>query len=272
MTNQIASISEIRKELTDLEPQFKLCLPPQISPERFVRVVLTAIQGNSSLLSASKKSLFESCMKCAADGLLPDGKEAALVIYNTKVGPVVQYIPMFSGILKKVRNSGELASIASEIVFENDQFKYWVDNNGANIEHEPLVFGDRGGPKGVYAVAKTKDGATYVEVMSKDQVYDVRDVSKAKSGPWDGPFEAEMWRKTVIRRLSKRLPMSTDLEQVIRRDDEMFDFKHEPDQKKAKALEQMIGKPELIENKTEETSQGFNDFSSYNQDDIRVVK
>ncbi len=215
----------IRNDLLKMEDQFKMALPPNIDPQRFVRVVLTAIQQNSDLLTADRKSLWNSCMKAAADGLLPDGREAALVIYRVKGQPVVQYLPMVTGILKKVRNSGELASITSQIVFEKDKFRYWVDQDGEHLEHLPEMFADRGAGLGAYAIAKTKDGNLYIEVMSDEQIDAVRNVSRAKDfGPWSGPFKDEMKRKTVIRRLAKRLPMSTDLEQVIHRDDELFDF------------------------------------------------
>ena len=219
-TNKTNDIEVVRTSLDGMADQFKAALPPQIAPEKFLRVVMTAIQLNADLLKADRKSLFASCVQAAQDGLLPDKREGALVIYGTQV----QWMPMVGGIMKKVRNSGELASLACEVVFENDKFKYWVDDNGGHLEHEPLVFGDRGKDIGVYALVKTKDGAVYIEVMSRDQVMAVQAASRAKNGPWKGPFEHEMWRKTAIRRLSKRLPMSTDLEQVITRNDNMYDL------------------------------------------------
>jgi recombination protein RecT len=160
-------------------------------------------------------------MKAAQAGLLPDGREAALVMFGEKV----QYMPMIAGILKLVRNSGELSSISSQIVHKNDPFEFFVDGDGEHLKHTPLIFGDRGEKIGVYALAKTKDGAVYIEVMTKDQVMAVKGVSRSKNGPWSGPFADEMWRKTVVRRLSKRLPMSTDLEQALHVDDEMYDLK-----------------------------------------------
>jgi recombination protein RecT len=88
--------------------------------------------------------------------------------------------------------------------------------------HEVDWFGDRGDAIGVYAVAKMKDGSAYVEIMNRRQVDQVRAVSRSKnSGPWTTWWE-EMWRKSVIRRLAKRLPLSTDLDGVIHEDDEMF--------------------------------------------------
>jgi recombination protein RecT len=85
------------------------------------------------------------------------------------------------------------------------------------------MFGERGKRIGVYALAKTKDGSIYVEVMTEKQVMDVKNISRSKDfGPWSGPFEEEMYKKTALRRLSKRLPMSTDIEETIRRDDDLF--------------------------------------------------
>ncbi len=223
---KVDPLSQVRTEIVKMEEQFKLALPPQIDPARFTRIVLTAIQQNRDILLADRHTLWNSCMKAAADGLLPDGREAALVTYKIKGNPVVQYLPMISGILKKVRNSGELASIASHIIYEKDEFKFWVDELGEHVSHNPNLFADdRGERLGAYAVARTKDGFTYIEVMNESQIDAVRNVSKAKDfGPWSGPFADEMRRKTVLRRLSKRLPMSSDLEQVINRDDDFYDF------------------------------------------------
>lgn len=227
MANEIAKIKpieEVRMSLAKMQDQFALALPPKISPERFVRVVMTAIGQNPGLVGANRQSLYASCMKAAQDGLLPDGREAALVLF----GQDVAYMPMVGGILKKVRNSGELATITSQMVCKNDRFRFWIDGDGEHIDHEPLMFGERGEAIGVYALAKTKDGAIYVEVMDKAQVMAVKGASRAKSGPWTGAFEHEMWRKTAIRRLAKRLPMSTDLETVIKRDDELYEFEEKP--------------------------------------------
>lgn len=223
-SRQLTPIDEIRGSIEKLSPEIQKVLPPHVPVEKFVRVVMTAIQTNADLLRSDRKTLFSACLKCASDGLLPDGREAALVTYNTKNGVIAAYLPMIAGVLKKVRNSGELASVTSQMVYEKDTFNYWVDEDGEHIEHRPNMFDKRGKILGVYALAKTKDGAVYVEVMTSDQVMAVKECSRAKNGPWSGAFESEMWRKTAIRRLSKRLPMSTDLEQTIQRDDELYDM------------------------------------------------
>lgn len=218
-TKAIAPIDEVRATLLRLTPEFKMALPPQVTPEKFIRVTLTALRANPDLLS-NRQSLYSAAMKCAQDGLLPDGRQAAFV----KFGGDVVYMPMISGILQKIRNSGELAMITAQIVYSNDKFRYWIDSDGEHIEHEPLIFGERGALNGVYAFAKTKDGASYIDVMTKDEIEKVRNVSRAKdSGPWKTWFE-EMAKKSAIRRLSKRLPMSTDVQNVIEANDDLNDI------------------------------------------------
>jgi recombination protein RecT len=209
-----------------MSPEFQKALPPHVSVDKFIRTLVTAVQNNESLLRADRKSLYSAAMKAAADGLLPDGKEAALVQFKDSVS----YMPMTAGILKKVRNSGELSSITAQIVHKNDRFKYWVDADGEHLEHEPNFFSDRGPAIGVYALAKTKDGAVYIEVLTEQQVSAIRSVSRSKdSGPWAGPFADEMKKKSAIRRLSKRLPMSSDLSMTIERDDELYDLEQKPE-------------------------------------------
>lgn len=215
----------IKQQLTRLRDEFKAALPSHIDVDRFLRTLQTAVSSNPSLIEANRKSLFEASMKSAQDGLLPDGREAAIVTFRGKGGETIAtYMPMIAGILKKIRNSGELSTITSHIIYANDDFKFFIDEHGEHIEHTPHMLGDRGKPLGVYALARTKDGGVYVEVMSASQVEDVKSVSRGKNGPWSGPFETEMWRKTAIRRLSKRLPMSTDLEMTIRADDDLYEL------------------------------------------------
>lgn len=208
---------------------FKDALPAHVTEEKFRRVLLTAISQTPALAEADRTSVLAACMKAAQDGLLPDGREAALVLFKDKA----QYMPMFAGILKKIRNSGELASITAQVICKSDKFEFYTDEKGEHLIHKPDMLGERGELVGVYAIAITKDGASYIEVMPKREIEKVRNVSRAKdSGPWVTWYD-EMARKTVIRRLSKRLPMSTDLDQVLEHDNETYDL--EPEQPAAPA-------------------------------------
>lgn len=229
MSTQVATTTEkaltpiqaMRGTLEKMKADFQSALPPQIPVDKFIRTTLTAIQMQPDLLDTDRRSLLGSCMKAAQDGLIPDGREAALVIFRTKEGPKTQYMPMVGGILKKIRNSGELASISANVVYDKDQFEYELGDYEA-IKHKPFLGAERGKAIAVYAIARTKDGAIYREVMSVTEVEKVRQASRAKdSGPWVQWWD-EMARKTVIRRIAKRLPSSADVDAVFDSDNETF--------------------------------------------------
>lgn len=223
MANEITPMEAMRGTLTKMSTEFQAALPPQINVEKFIRTTLTAVQMQPQLLTADRRSLLGSCMKAAQDGLLPDGREAALVIFRGKNGPQVQYMPMIGGVLKKIRNSGELASISAQVAYTSDLFEYELGDE-EKIIHKPFLGGDRGEPIAVYAVARTKDGAIYREVMSVSDVEKVRNASRAgKFGPWVDWWD-EMAKKTVIRRMAKRLPSSADVDQMMDNDNDQYDF------------------------------------------------
>jgi recombination protein RecT len=97
------------------------------------------------------------------------------------------------------------------------------------IKHKPSLDPDPGQVVAAYSVATLKSGEKSREVMTVAQINKVRAISKAKdSGPWVAHY-AEMCRKTVARRHSKVLPMSTDLDDLIRRDDALYDFEGKSD-------------------------------------------
>ena len=268
MSNKLAPIDELKKNLTmpAMKEQFKAALPPHIDVDKFTRVLMTAISGNRALVEADRSSLYSACLKCAADGLLPDGREAAIVSYGSQAA----YLPMVGGILKKVRNSGELSMITSQVVHRNDDFRYWVDEGGEHINHEPNLFEDRGEPIMVYALAKTKDGGVYIEVMTKKDVEAIKKVSKgAAKGPWAGAFEFEMWRKSVIKRLSKRLPMSTDIDQTIHADDELYAPEPTPEETKNVGPEvKDKTKPSKLKNIMQEKQEPIEAESSEVQEEV----
>ena len=217
---QISPIVEARHQLTQMEPQFKAALPAHIPAERFGRVVMTALQNNPDLvLKCDRRSLWNAAMRAAQDGLLPDGRDGAIVPFKGKA----QWMPMIGGIRKKARNSGEIATWETACVYENDEFVFEL-GDAPFIRHRPAL-GDRGKIIAAYSVAKLKDGSLSREVMSIDEIEGVRGKSRAENGPWNDPiFYPEMVRKVVARRHSKSLPMSSDLDDLIRRDDDLYDL------------------------------------------------
>lgn len=227
------ALVEIRSTITAMAPEFRAALPAHITPERFIRTAQTAINLNPDIVDCDRRSVYGAIMKAAQDGLVLDGREAALVRFRTKAGDQCQYMPMVAGILKKARNSGEISTIAAHVVYSNDVFSYTLGDD-EKIEHKPNLSGDRGKPILVYAVATLKDGGKQRAIMTVAEIERVRAVSRAKDGgPWTTWWD-EMAKKTVIRRLAKYLPSSADrdedeLQRTIERDDDIY----QPDEPEA---------------------------------------
>lgn len=220
-------------QLDEQAQNFRALLPNHIPVEKFKRVVVVAVSQNPDLFHADRRSFFNAAQKCAVDGLLPDGRQAALVVYNTKTKvrlpdgtseerwvPAVQYMPMIAGVRQRMRNSGEVLSAEAHVVYRNDKFFQKFGDDPA-IVHEPPPFGtERGDPVGAYAIIKLKNGEVLREVMDKQQIERVRAISKSKDGPaWKGWWD-EMARKTVMRRCAKAAPNSADVDTLLDRDEE----------------------------------------------------
>lgn len=208
-------ITVIRQNLNAMAPQFQAALPKHVTVEKFTRVAMTAIQNSPDLANVDRASLFGAIVRLAQDGLLPDGREAAIVKFGNKA----QAMPMIAGILKKVRQSGDVAKVSAQVVYEADEFVWHLGFDEDVTHNPPALDKPRGKAIGAYATAVLKDGSRLLEVMNFDEIEQVRKVSRASgNGPWV-QWWGEMARKTVMRRLSKRLPMSTDIDDDFDRDE-----------------------------------------------------
>ena len=208
-------------------------LPANVSIERFTRTALTAVQTNPELIDTDHATLYNAVVKCAQDGLLPDGREAAFVVFNDKKakgGKRTQYMPMIFGLRKLAAEHG--FALSAYTVHEHDDFTYAL-GMWPSVNHQPPKLGDaRGDVIGAYAVA-TRGDEKYLEVMDRAEIEKVRAVSRAATstyGPWVNWYE-EQCKKTVGRRLWKTLPLgpvSERSDSVIRQIDSEYVLPQEP--------------------------------------------
>lgn len=194
----------------DFQEQLRQALPADVSVEKFTRVAKLSIQLNPSIAEVDDRtSLFIAFSRCAADGLLPDGRQAAIVETKGKGGKTsASYWPMIGGLRYIAANHG--FSLEAHVVYSGDEFDYELGFDPHVTHRPPRLDVDRGQPIGAYAVAtRLSDGRKFFEVMGRAQI----DSIKAKSpsarfdwSPWN-TAESEMWRKTVGKRLFKQLPL-----------------------------------------------------------------
>jgi recombination protein RecT len=190
--------------------QVALALPKHMTPERFSRIALTALQRTPKLQDCTQTSLFKCLLDLSAAGLEPDGRRAYLIPYGTECTLILSYM----GMIELVRRSGDVISIRSELVCENDEFTW---ENG-KITHKVEWRKPRGEIQAVYAEAVLKSGETQTATMTKEEVDAIRKRSRSgNSGPWVTDY-GEMARKTSIRRLCKLLPLSSEITEHIEKD------------------------------------------------------
>ena len=195
-------------------------LPKHVTPDRMMRVALTAVMRNPNLMNCSPESLTNSMMLCSQAGLEPDGRLAHLIPYwNSKKNCYeCQVIFDYKGLVTlALRNGAE--SVFADKVCEFDEFSACVEDGIKKITHRPNWKGNRGPVVAFYSVCK-RNGEIDWEVMSVDEVEDIRKRSRAgKDGPWVTDFD-EMGKKCPLRRMSKRWDLLPEIRDVINADDD----------------------------------------------------
>lgn len=240
MNNQVSNVVSV---LSGQKEAIEQSLPSHISYDKFRNVAITASMTNPDLNQATMSSLATAFIQCAKDSLLPDGKEAAIVIYNKKQGSqyvkVANYIPMVQGVIKRLRQSGEVEYINSKVVYAGDHFDYQMTSKGEDIEYKPtFIPSQRGEVVLAFAIARLKSGEAVVEIMPKEDIDKIMRLSKSsidkKTGKvveWSvwGQFYNRMAEKTVIHALAKRLPNSSEVRTMLERDIDIQDVTKKED-------------------------------------------
>lgn len=205
ITERRQEIATVQSLLDKMKNQMAMALPKHITPDRMVRVALTAVQNTPKLLECDRNSLLMAILRAAQLGLEPDGilGQAYLIPY----GKQVQLIPGYKGLIDLARRTGEVTNIIAKEVYENDKFE--VDySKEIPFVHKPLLDGERGKIKFFWAMARFKDGGFHWDYMTKQEVEAIRDKGNGKNNAVWRDYFIEMGKKTVIRRIAKYLPMS----------------------------------------------------------------
>lgn len=180
--------------------------------DRIIKTVVTAAMKNPAILKCTKESILLSVFQSLDLGLEIGNAlgEAYLVPY----GSTCQMIPGYRGLVSLARRSGKIRAIEARIVREGDEFDYELGTN-PKLVHKPSFAETPAEMRVVYAIAFFVDGSTQFEVMVRAEVDAIRKRSRSgNNGPWVTDYE-EMAKKTVVRRMSKFLPLSPELSRAL---------------------------------------------------------
>ncbi len=228
MANELITLDVFKRKLDGYKEQIAHALPRHITPDRMIRLALTTFSRNPDLAKCDLRSIMGCIIQASQLGLEFDGVlgQAYMVPFynNRKKQREAQLIVGYKGFLSLARRSGEVSAFFAHVVHQNDVFKFAYGTR-SNLEHVPLL-ANRGDPIAVYAVVALKDpiGASDFEVIGWEEIlkWQGKYASKSQNGEMYGPWVdhlEEMAKKTAIRRLAKRVPVSVEIQRAASLDE-----------------------------------------------------
>lgn len=217
-------------------------VPRHLNPERMLRVLSLAVQKTPQLAECDPMTLLGAMMVCASLGLEPNTPlgHAYLIPFKRRekrgsawvdAGYDVNLIIGYKGYIDLARRSGSLVSLHADVVYgaagglPPDEFSFEYGSK-MHLRHRPIGDSEGRPPIWAYAHVSLTDGQAF-EVLPYERVLRIRDGSQGyraalsakrqygdeakawASAPWVA-YEHEMASKTMIRRLSKMLPLSIE--------------------------------------------------------------
>ena len=238
-----AQVNTVRDPLARYQAKFEAVLPSMLPASRMIEVTMTEIARNPELLRCTQSSLIGCVIQCAQLGLQPGiVGEAYLIPFKNNRRNITEctLVVGYKGLLKLAFNSGAIESVQCSVVHLRDEFSFEMGTQGfvrhipakpqlppmpeesASAEEwasysksvEALWDSFNPGPMThAYVVIDMKDGKRPTwEVFDRAKILRAKKSSRAAasgSSPWQS-HEDEMWMKTVLRHVCKRLPASID--------------------------------------------------------------
>lgn len=212
----------MQQYIKQMQGEIAKALPSVITPERFTRIVLSALSSNPQLAATTPQSFLGAMMTAAQLGVEPNTPlgQAYLIPYRNHGTLECQFQLGYKGLIDLAYRSGDVSVIQAQIVYENDEFTYSFGLD-PQLKHVPAIR-DRGEATHVYAMFRTKDGGYGFEVMSMDDVRaHAQKFSKSYSSsvsPWKTNFD-EMAKKTVLKKVLKYAPLKSDFVRGVAQDE-----------------------------------------------------
>jgi recombination protein RecT len=203
-------------------PEIKKALPSVITPERFTRIALSALNNTPELQNCTPMSFLSALMNAAQLGLEPNTPlgQAYLIPYRNKGQLECEFQLGYKGLIDLAYRNNQIQTIQAQAVYENDEF-YYEYGLDPKLVHRP-AYSDRGDLVYFYGLFRTVNGGFGFAVMSKADIDSyAKTYSKAFASnfsPWKSNYE-EMAKKTVIKQALKYAPIKTDFQKALSTDE-----------------------------------------------------
>jgi len=235
-----AGIGTVKRYLELNKQALMDVLPKSANADRMMRLCLGAIRTTPGLMECTIESLMSATMTAAQFNLEPNTplQQCFLIPYNVsykegntfKKRKDVQFQLGYKGVLELIRRSGQVKKVQCQAFYSNDIFEFEFGTD-EHLTHKimPQYLNDRGTLQGFYAYAILTDGDEFIfDIMSKGDVDKIMEKTEAwknaekswgqsppkRNSPWHLHY-VEQGRKTMIKRLGKKLPQSVESANAI---------------------------------------------------------
>lgn len=222
------SIRELLEDPTQ-QAEIAKAIPTGMTPQRFARLCLTAINSNELLLACSAHSLLAACMQAAALGLEPNTPLQHCYLTPNQVSDghggkvwAVRFMLGYQGMVELALRHPGVTSVAARPVYDNDEFS--MDQGTANqIVHKPELEKDPGKIRFYYALAHFPDGH-YFRGVPLWEVDEHRQRSASPNSPAWRDHEVPMSCKTALRIAWPYIPKTAEAAQAVSADESIGDY------------------------------------------------
>lgn len=201
-------------------------MPRGVNSERLFNIARGAILGNPKILECEPAGVLLAVNQILQLGLEPNGPTGQAYIiprWNSRAHRHEATILIsFKGMIDLALRSDSCLDIEAQVVYENDKFSFVRTQDGPKLTHEPSFDDDPGVMKLVYAIAWRQSSPNaavvpHIEILPAREVLGIKSrfMATDRNGKPVGPWvtdEAEMWRKTAVRRLAKYLQLTPDIQ------------------------------------------------------------
>lgn len=239
--------------------------------EREASFALQLVNKNALLQKCSTQSIIESFLNVANVGLTlnPALNFAYLVPrYDRAIKSFVcTLMPSYQGLVKLLTDTGAVTSVSCHLYRDGDEFEFQLGTD-AYVNHRPKI-GNKGEVLAVYAVATMPDGGKQIEIMAKEEIDSIRDLSDSWKAYMKGKISSCVWldhygemaRKTVVKRMVKYLPKSKGYDLVAKAiEQDNQDYTLDPFSRKAEYITSLCDK-----------IYGSNDIPAYQEIRLRIA-
>lgn len=202
---------EVQKYLNQYSATISQLMPGDEGHRKLIAMLTTIFSNDDKIRRCTPASIVGAALQCALIGLdpTPEFGQVYFVPYGNQLTMQIGY----RGYIQLAYNTGNVEAAYAYEVYENDLvapacYRIQLGLN-RDIIHIPTQ-GERGALYAVYAVIRYKHGDFDFEAMTKSDVLKIKMASPSSNksdSPWV-KWEAMQWRKSVIKRLMKRQPLS----------------------------------------------------------------